>query len=77
MTTRTFKAYDELLRLLGSNPSKADILGFTPSNATIERARYLIEGHRTGTLTVREAAEFDALSQLVLFKRAANLQAQK
>lgn len=77
MTNKTFTAYEELLNLLTSRPSAEDILGFVPSAETIDRARYLIEGHQAGTLTAREEGEFDGLVQLVAFKRAANLQAQQ
>ncbi len=77
MTVRTFTAYDELLNLMTSNPSPEAILGFAPSPETLERARYLIEGHAAKTLTFREEGELDALIQLAVFKRAANLQAQR
>ncbi|NDJ85902.1 MAG: hypothetical protein GYB66_08455 [Chloroflexi bacterium] len=70
-------AYDELLALLTSSPSPEDILNYTPTPMTVERVRYLLDGHEAGTLTARELGELDALWQLITFKRMANLQAMR
>ena len=58
------KAYDEIVDLFARGSGPAEVLGFHPSLAAQERARYLLEHNERGDLTDDEAAELERLGQL-------------
>lgn len=70
MTTTQITAYKEILDFLVSAPSLEDILGFYPSLGTVERVHDLVAGNKAGTLTYKEAAELQAVVDLVPYMHA-------
>ena len=57
-------AYDELVDLFARGSSTRQIRGFSPSEETQDRARYLLDRGKSDQLTEQEAAELDRFGQL-------------
>ncbi len=70
MITPQITAYKEILDFLVSATSIEDILSFYPSLGTVERVQDLVTANAKGTLTYKEAAELQALVDLVPYMHA-------
>lgn len=70
MITPQITAYKEILDFLVSASSMEDILSFYPSLGTIERVQDLVTANAQGTLSYKEAAELQALVDLVPYMHA-------
>lgn len=55
---------DEVVEFLASTPTPQQVIAFTPSDALQNRASYLLEVNRAGTLTSEERAELDEFGRL-------------
>ncbi|MEW6301898.1 MAG: hypothetical protein AB1705_00395 [Verrucomicrobiota bacterium] len=54
----------EFLAFLGRGPKPGEIVAFSPSEATIERARELLRRNKAGSLTADEEVEMDDIAEL-------------
>jgi len=57
-------ALAEVLDFLTSSPSLDEIIAFKPSEATVERMRYLLDANRNNTLTAEEQTELEEFDQI-------------
>ncbi len=64
MATRASSAQEELLDLLAGGIPRERLLSFRPSASTCARVERLLEKHRRGRLTAREAFELDEYERL-------------
>jgi len=58
------RAYDEVVEFFARGSSSNEIVGFHPSPAAQERARYLLQRNKSGEITESESAELERLGQL-------------
>ncbi len=77
MTTSQITAYKEILDFLVSASSMEDILSFYPSLGTVERVQDLVTANAQGKLNYKEAAELQALVDLVPYMHAYRIWASK
>lgn len=56
--------FNEVLDFLAGAPTPQQIIAFAPSEAVQDRARYLLDGNRGGTLTAAERAELDEFARI-------------
>jgi hypothetical protein len=63
ITPASVSLFDEVTDFLSGSPSAEEILAFRPSDAAQERATYLLEKNRKGTLSDAEQRELDLFSQ--------------
>ncbi len=63
-TIQNVNITDEVLSFLVSAPTPEQIIAFHASETAQERLRLLLDGNRNGTLTERERAELDEMSQI-------------
>ena len=71
------KSYDEIIDLLASGASSAEILAFQLSEDTQERVRFLLERNAADELTAEEASELDLLGEVGHVMQLVKLRAQE
>ncbi len=79
--TMVVKAYDDIVDLFARGTSPREIVQFRPSQASQQRADYLLNQNKTGDLSDEEASELERLGQLdhliQLVKARAHLYVEK
>lgn len=68
---------EELLDFLLSAPTSKAVIALRPSPAAQERLRYLLDGHRSASLTDAERAELERYLQLEQFVRRLKIHARE
>ena len=71
------KAYDEIVDFFARGTSSTAVLGYHPSAAAQERARYLLAKNKAGTLTTEEAAELELFGDLEHFMQLVKARAHQ
>ena len=68
---------EEVFDFLSGRPSPEQVVGFRPSEKSVERLRELLDKNRDGSLTVEEETELDTLQSLNHFFALLKLQARQ
>ena len=71
------KSYDEIIDLLASGPSSAEIVAFQLSEDAQERVRFLLERNSADELTAEEASEHDLLGEVGQVMQLVKLRAEE
>ena len=71
------KGYDEIIDLLASGASSAEIVAFRLSEDTEERVRFLLERNAADELTPEEESELDLLGEFGHVMQLVKLRAQE
>jgi hypothetical protein len=71
------KSYDEIIDLLASGASSAEIVAFRLSEDTQERVRFLLERNSADELTAEEAGELDLLGEFEHVMQLVKVRAQE
>ena len=71
------KSYDEIIDLLASGASSAEIVAFQLSEDTQERVRFLLERNSADELTAEEASELDILGEVGHVMQLVKLRAEE
>ena len=71
------KSYDEIIDLLASGASSAEIVAFQLSEDTQERVRFLLERNSADKLTAEEASELDLLGEVGQVMQLIKLRAEE
>ena len=69
--------FNEILDFLASTPTPEQIVAFRPSATLQERASYLLDRQRDGTLTADESTELDEIARMNHFMSMLKIRARK